>query len=100
MAPQATKSDIQLDPAIFRAYDIRGVVQINLTPNVVYWIGRSFAAEALSQKQNTAVIGGDGRGSTPSLCDALAQGLNDGGVNAIDVGTVPTPLLYLSLIHI
>jgi len=96
MAAQATKSDVQLDPAIFRAYDIRGVVQTNLTPNVVYWIGRSFAAEALSQDQNTAVIGGDGRVSTPSLCDALAQGLNDGGVNVIDVGTVPTPLLYYS----
>ena len=96
MADQAAKSDIQLDPDIFRAYDIRGVVETNLTPNVVYWIGRSFAAEALSQEQNTAVIGGDGRVLTPSLCHALAEGLNGGGVSVIDVGTVPPPLLYYS----
>ena len=75
MAGQAAKPNVQLDPDIFRAYDIRGLVETNLKPNVVYWIGRAFAAEALSQEQNTAVIGGDGRVSTPSLCHALAEGL-------------------------
>ena len=94
MASPAAQSDIQLDPDIFRAYDIRGIVETNLTPTVVYWIGRAFAAEALSQEQHAAVIGGDGRISTPLLCQSLAKGLNDGGINVIDVGTVPTPLLY------
>ncbi|MCH2354536.1 MAG: phosphomannomutase/phosphoglucomutase, partial [Pseudomonadales bacterium] len=94
MASPAAQSDIQLDPDIFRAYDIRGIVETNLTPTAVYWIGRAFAAEALSQEQHAAVIGGDGLNSTPLLCQSLAKGLNDGGVNVIDVGTVPTPLLY------
>ena len=94
MVRQASQSEIQLDPEIFRAYDIRGVVEASLTPSAVYWIGRAFAAEALSQQQPVAVVGGDGRHSTPSLCESLTKGLNDGGINVIDVGIVPTPLLY------
>ncbi len=94
MVRQVSQSEIQLDPEIFRAYDIRGVVETSLTPRAVYLIGRAFAAEALSQDQYVAVIGGDGRHSTPSLCQSLTKGLNDGGINVIDVGIVPTPLLY------
>ncbi|MFP6797136.1 MAG: phosphomannomutase/phosphoglucomutase [Pseudomonadales bacterium] len=94
MASPAVQSKTQLDPDIFRAYDIRGVVETSLTPTAVYWIGRAFAAEALSQGQRSAVVAGDGRNSTPSLCRSLAKGLNEGGINVIDIGMVPTPLLY------
>ena len=69
-APPAT-----IDTGIFRAYDIRGITTENLTEEVVYWIGRSFATAALAQQQSTAVIGRDGRLSSPGLEASLTRGL-------------------------
>ncbi len=85
---------IDLDPGIFRAYDIRGITRSNLTDDVCYWIGRAFAAEARSQNQQAAAIGRDGRLSSPGIALALGQGLVDGGMSVTDVGQVPTPVLY------
>ena len=85
---------LTLDATIFRAYDIRGITDTNLTEDVVYWIGRAFAAEANALDQKTVVIGRDGRLSSSGLRDALANGLNEGGVDVLDIGVVPTPLLY------
>jgi phosphomannomutase / phosphoglucomutase len=85
---------VTLDPNIFRAYDIRGIVKTNLTEEVVYWIGRAFGSEAVALKQTRAVVGGDGRLSSPGLKAALAKGLQESGVDVIDIGAVPTPLLY------
>ena len=90
-APHAT-----IDTGIFRAYDIRGITTENLTEKVVYWIGRSFATEALAQQQSTAVIGRDGRLSSRGLEASLTRGLCDGGLDVISVGLVPTPLLYFA----
>ena len=83
-----------LDPTIFRAYDIRGIAGENLSEDVVHRIGTAFAAEALAASCPGVAIGGDGRRSTPALVDALAEGLVAGGVDVVDIGTVPTPLLY------
>jgi len=82
------------DPAMFRAYDIRGIAGDNLSEDVVQRIGTVFAAEALAASCPAVVVGGDGRESTPALVDALALGLIQGGARVIDIGTVPTPLLY------
>lgn len=79
---------------IFRAYDIRGIVENALTPDAVQQIGQAFATEALSQGQNTVVIGRDGRLSSPELAKRLSEGLCAGGCDVIDVGMVPTPVLY------
>ena len=79
---------------IFRAYDIRGIVENALTPDAVQQIGQAFATEALSQGQNTVVIGRDGRLSSPELAQRLSAGLRAGGCDVIDVGMVPTPVLY------
>lgn len=79
---------------IFRAYDIRGVVGDTLTAAAVEAIGRAFAAEALAGGQGRTVVGGDGRCSTPRLRAALVDGLRQGGLDVMDVGTVPTPLVY------
>ena len=62
-----TAPPARIDTGIFRAYDIRGITTENLTEEVVYWIGRSFATAALAQQQSTAVIGRDGRLSSPGL---------------------------------
>ena len=79
---------------IFRAYDIRGVVENALTPDAVQQIGQAFATEALSQNQKTVVIARDGRLSSPELAQRLSQGLRAGGCDVIDIGMVPTPVLY------
>lgn len=79
---------------IFRAYDIRGVVENALTPDATQQIGQAFATEALAQGQKTVVIGRDGRLSSPELAQRLSEGLRAGGCDVIDVGMVPTPVLY------
>ncbi len=79
---------------IFRAYDIRGIVETALTPDATRQIGQAFATEALAQGRNTVVIGRDGRLSSPELAKQLALGLQAGGCDVIDVGMVPTPVLY------
>ncbi len=87
---------LDLSDDIFRAYDIRGITTKNLTEDVVYWIGRSFAAEAQAKNQTRVAIGRDGRHSSAPLRDALARGLTEGGCDVIDIGQVPTPLLYFA----
>lgn len=85
---------IKLDPDIFRAYDIRGLAASTLSADIVYWIGRAFAAEAIAEEQQQVVVGRDGRQSSEELKDALINGLMDGGMEVTDIGTVPTPVLY------
>ena len=79
---------------IFRAYDIRGIVENALTPDAVQMIGQAFATQALSQGQKTVVIGRDGRLSSPELAKRLSAGLRAGGCDVVDIGMVPTPVLY------
>ena len=79
---------------IFRAYDIRGIVETALTPEAVRQIGQAFASEARSRKQNTVVIARDGRLSSPMLSQTLSDGLRAGGCDVIDIGLAPTPVLY------
>ncbi|PCI08756.1 MAG: phosphomannomutase/phosphoglucomutase [Gammaproteobacteria bacterium] len=83
-----------INKAIFRAYDIRGIVQTALTPDTVQRIGQAFASEALSQNQHTVIIGRDGRNSSPELAQQLSDGLRAGGCDVIDIGMVSTPMLY------
>jgi phosphomannomutase/phosphoglucomutase len=85
-------TDITRD--IFRAYDIRGIVETALTPDAVEVIGQAFATESLKQGQKTVVIGRDGRLSSPELSERLSIGLRKGGCDVVDVGMVPTPVLY------
>ena len=80
--------------AIFKAYDIRGIVGDTLTVSGVELIGRAIGSEAQARGRNTVVIGRDGRDSGPELAAALACGLQASGVNVIDVGMVATPMLY------
>jgi phosphomannomutase/phosphoglucomutase len=87
---------VDLDEQIFRAYDIRGIVQKNLTADVVYWIGRAFAAEAREHKQTRVAVARDGRHSSDMLRDSLTKGLTAGGLDVLDIGCVPTPMLYFA----
>ncbi len=85
-----------VNPAIFRMYDIRGVVATDLTPDTVRLVGQAFATECLKQNVTDVCIGRDGRLHSKELSVALTEGLNAGGCNVIDIGMVPTPVLYFS----
>jgi len=82
--------------SIFKAYDIRGIVNDSLTPEVVELIGQAFGSEAQKQSQQTVVIARDGRLSSPEVSEALSRGLRSTGCDVIDIGTVPTPVLYFA----
>lgn len=84
----------QIPAHIFRAYDIRGVVTNELTADVVHDIGLAIGSKAQEMGEKTVIVGRDGRLSGPELIQALKQGLMNSGVNVIDVGMVPTPVLY------
>ncbi|WP_415901876.1 phosphomannomutase/phosphoglucomutase [Neptuniibacter sp. QD29_5] len=83
-----------LNHAIFRAYDVRGIVGSALTDDTVYHLGRAFAAEAKSQGVENVNVAADGRLSSPHLKKLFSEGLIDGGCQVIDTGYVPTPTLY------
>ena len=81
---------------IFKAYDIRGIVDKTLTPEAVRAIGHALGSEAVLRKQKSIAVGRDGRLSGPELSAALAEGITAAGVDVIDIGCVPTPLSYFA----
>ncbi len=91
---------MQIEASIFRAYDIRGVVENALTPDAVGLIGRAFAAEARARGQQRVAVARDGRLSGPDLVASLTRGLRTGGCDVIDIGMVPTPVLYFATHHL
>ncbi|MBX3175635.1 MAG: phosphomannomutase/phosphoglucomutase [Gemmatimonadaceae bacterium] len=86
---------------IFRQYDIRGVVGKDLTTEAAEAIGRAYAVILAERGISGAVaVGRDNRPSGVALRDALVKGMTESGLDVIDVGVVPTPLLYWSLHHL
>lgn len=81
---------------IFKAYDIRGIVDKTLTTDITYKIGQAVGSEVIAQGGNSIVIGRDGRLSGPILSKALADGLQAAGVDVVDVGVAPSPVVYYS----
>lgn len=82
--------------SIFRAYDIRGIVDEQLDANGVFQISRAIASEALAQGIDTLLVGCDGRLSSPQLSQALIAGILSTGCNVTNLGRVPTPVLYFA----
>src|SRR5215218_2154455 len=90
-----------LAAGIFRQYDIRGVVGDDLTVDAAATIGRAFAAFLVHHGMGRPVaVGRDNRPSGQGLREALVGGLTSCGVDVVDIGVVPTPLLYWSLTHL
>ena len=85
---------LNLSKSIFKAYDIRGVVGKTLDATIARKIGHAFGSAVRRKGENVAVIGKDGRLSGPELTAALALGLQDAGVDVIDLGIVATPMVY------
>lgn len=90
-----------ISQGIFRQYDIRGVFGVDLTVAAAEAIGRGYAV-ILAERgvRGTVVVGRDNRPSGTALRDALVRGLTGAGLDVIDIGIVPTPLLYWSLHHL
>jgi phosphomannomutase/phosphoglucomutase len=87
---------VTVDPSILRAYDIRGIVGETLTPAVMRSLGQALGSEASDHGQETVVVGYDGRHSSPELAKALIEGLTRAGRDVIDIGAVPTPMVYFA----
>lgn len=85
-----------LPPAVFKAYDIRGIVPQQLNPDFARLLGRALAIQAREQGVHSLVIGFDGRLSSPALADAMHSGANAEGMDTVDIGMVPTPLVYFT----
>lgn len=79
---------------IFRAYDIRGIVGESFNEHVVYAVGKALGALAQAKQQTAIYLGYDARPSSPGFKKAMAQGLMDSGIDVIDIGIVPSPVLY------
>jgi phosphomannomutase/phosphoglucomutase len=85
-----------IDPGLFKAYDIRGIVDKSLTVEATRLIGAAFGTEALTKDVREIAVGRDGRLSGPKLRDALIEGIRSTGVGVVDVGMVATPMLYFA----
>ena len=83
-------------PEIFKAYDIRGIVDKTLTVDAVRLIGQALGSEASDKGIAAIAVGRDGRLSGPALLAALADGITQACVDVIDIGCVPTPLSYFA----
>ena len=85
---------MQIDPTIFKAYDIRGIVGKNVDEVFAEHLGRAFGSEALAAGDKAVAVGRDGRLSGPKLAAALIRGLKSTGLDVVDIGMVTTPMLY------
>jgi phosphomannomutase / phosphoglucomutase len=88
-----------MNPQVFREYDIRGVVEKDFDDEFVTDLGRAWATTLHRAGKRTVTLGRDCRLSSPHLHDRLLEGVLQSGINVVDIGIVPTPLLYFSVAH-
>jgi len=87
----------EINPYIFREYDIRGVVDKDLTPDVIEFIGKGFGSYMKRNGAKKISLGGDIRLHTEKLREGIIRGITSTGVNIVNLGAVPTPAQYFSL---
>jgi phosphomannomutase/phosphoglucomutase len=92
-SPDAPADDLVIPRHIFRAYDIRGIAQTEVTPALALLIGQAVASEALNQGEHSLLVGLDARTHSPLLYEGLVTGILSTGCNVINIGVVPTPLM-------
>ena len=89
-----------INPQIFREYDIRGLVDVDLTQDSTELIGKSIGTYIYRNGGQTLTVGYDMRASSIPFRDSLIRGINSTGCDVIDIGMVPTPVAYFSLHHL
>ena len=87
---------MKVNSEIFRAYDIRGIVDEALTEEGIFHIGKALGSHIIAEGRTSILTARDGRISGPRLLDEFQKGVMSSGCNVIDIGEVPTPLLYFS----
>ncbi len=88
------KKIVNLPSQVYKAYDIRGIVPTELNSNFAFLLGRALARRASNLSLKEAVVGYDGRHSSPDLAAALTEGMRAEGINTLTIGVVPTPMVY------
>lgn len=83
-----------LPASVFKAYDIRGIVPTQLNADFAFQLGYALGTQAALAQVPAIVVGYDGRHSSPELGEALMQGIERAGVNTIQIGLAPTPVVY------
>lgn len=99
----STPSNAAVDGSMFREYDIRGLVDQNFTESVLSLTGRAFGtflAATSGKSPGTLAVGRDVRLSSPRFARAMIEGLRSTGASIVDVGQVPTPLVYFAVNHL
>jgi len=90
---------VEINPNIFREYDIRGIVDKDLAPDVVKTLGQAMGTYFRAQGRKRVAVGRDCRLSSPAYGLALSAGLRAAGCDTVDLGTIPTPLLYFAVYY-
>jgi len=91
---------MQINPQIYREYDIRGVVDKDLTPEIVHRLGRGFGTHMINLGKRSLSVGRDGRLSSKTFSEALIDGLLSTGCDVVNIGLCPTPVYYFSVFHL
>jgi phosphomannomutase/phosphoglucomutase len=89
-----------MNPAVFREYDIRGIVEQEITDQDVVLIGKGVGAYLRAKEQSRIVMGRDCRASSDRYAQLLAQGLTAAGCHVVDIGVCPTPVFYFAIRHL
>ncbi|NLB58346.1 MAG: phosphomannomutase/phosphoglucomutase, partial [Gammaproteobacteria bacterium] len=97
---EAKAPAVKIDPGIFRAYDIRGIVGQTLDAGIAELIGHAIGSLMHDQGLKDIVGGRDGRLSGPDMVAGLTEGLRKAGRNVIDIGMAPTPVVYFGAFHL
>ena len=95
-----SQTPFRIDASLFKAYDIRGIVERSLTREAAGAIGAALGSEAHVREIKEIAVGRDGRLSGPWLRDALIDGIRSAGVGVVDIGQVATPILYFATYHL
>jgi phosphomannomutase/phosphoglucomutase len=91
---EAEHSPVQLTPGIFRAYDIRGVIDKTLDSGIARSIGQAVGSTVLERDAGPVIVARDGRLSGPYLMEGVIDGILSTGCDVLDIGAVPTGVLY------
>lgn len=91
---------MKISPYIFREYDIRGKVGVDFTEEIVREIGKAYGTMVKRKGGKKVTCGRDGRISSPSLQEALIEGILSTGIDVVEIGMVPTPVMYFSLFRL
>jgi len=91
---------MKINPQIYREYDIRGVVDKDLTPEIVRQLGKGFGTHMVRLGKKSLAVGRDGRLSSKAFSEALIEGLVSTECDVVNIGVCPTPAYYFSLFHL